>query len=148
DQTIICDHWPEHPCAGDSFALDVKATSGLPVIVTVLAGPAVLANNRVTFLRPGEVKIKVTQHGNDQFEAAADVVVTFNVAKASQIITVDPLPSEIFSGDRIAIKASSSSQLPVSFRLLSGHAQLTGWQVAFVTGPGPVEIEASQTGND
>ena len=147
-QQILCDHWPDHPCAGDSIAIAAQATSGLPVKMSIVSGPAVVADNRVTFVRPGEVKLRISQGGNDEFEAAPDFVVTFNVSKANQTIIVEPLPAEIFSGDRIVIKAAASSQLPVSFRVLSGPARLTGWQVAIVSGPGTVEIEASQAGND
>jgi len=133
---------------GETFAVEARATSGLPVTVSLLAGPATIAQNKVTFWRPGEVKIRLTQEGNEQFEAAPETVATFHVGKARQTITVEPLPEQIFCGDRIVIKAAASSQLPVSFRVLSGPAQLTGWQVAIINGPGKVEIEASQVGND
>jgi hypothetical protein len=147
-QQILSGPWPDRACVGDVFEVAAKATSGLPVAAVVLAGPAMIAGDRVTFLRLGEVKIKLTQDGNEEFEAAAPALVTFNVTKASQTCAIEPLPAEIFSGDRIVIKATASSLLPVSLRVVSGPAQLSGGRVAIITGPGKVEIELSQSGND
>ena len=147
-QEILCGPWPERACVGDAFEITAKASSGLPIAASVLAGPAMIAGNRVTFLRPGEVKIKLTQDGSEEFEAAPPALVTFNVTKAGQTCAIEPLPAEVFSGDRIVIKATASSQLPVSLRVLSGPAQLSGGRVAIISGPGQVEIEVSQSGND
>jgi hypothetical protein len=147
-QRIICDPWPDHLCVGESIAVASRATSGLPISAMVLAGPAIMADHRLTFLRPGEIKIKLTQAGNEEFEPAPEIEATFKVTKASQTIELDPLPRETFSGDRIALTAVATSRMPVTFRVLAGPATLSGGRVAIITGTGLVEIEAKQPGND
>ena len=147
-QQIQSEPLPDHPCVGESFIVRAKASSGLAVQASLVTGPATIVNNQVTCLRPGEVKIKLAQDGNDEFEAAPELVLTLTVNKAGQTIQFEPLPAEVFSGDRITIKPNASSRLPVDLRVVSGPAQVSGGRIAIITGPGPVEIEAHQSGND
>jgi len=68
------------------------------------------------------------------------------VAAAPQSITF-PNPGPKTYGDApVTLAATASSGLPVSYSLVSGPAQLSGATVT-LTGAGPVEIEANQSGN-
>lgn len=74
------------------FAIQVSATSGLPVSLEITEGPATIIGNMVTLKgTAGNVTIKASQAGNVIWSAAPDVYTTFEVA--------DPFLS-VFPADR------------------------------------------------
>ncbi len=64
-----------------------------------------------------------------------------------QIITFGALTNPTYGDAPLALSATASSGLPVSFAILSGPATLTG-DILTITGAGSVTIEASQAGDD
>ena len=125
------------------------ATSKLPVVVSVLSGPATFANGKVTVTGVGTVVLAANQAGNADFDAAPEVTTSFTVGKASQTIAA-------FA--RIAAKTSASapfaitlpkasSGLPVTVTVKSGPATISGVTVT-LTGSGTVVLAADQAGND
>ena len=67
---------------GDApFYIEAQSTSGLPVSISVVSGPADLTDNLVTLTGTGTVRIKLSQAGNDTYLPAADVFLTFTVIK-------------------------------------------------------------------
>ena len=68
------------------------------------------------------------------------------VSMQPQTIAFSPPASESYPSPAIALSATASSGLPVSFVLLSGPASLNGSQLT-LTGPGAVVVEAIQAGN-
>ncbi|WP_416867305.1 MAG: T9SS type A sorting domain-containing protein [Imperialibacter sp.] len=67
--------------------------------------------------------------------------------KAEQVITFE-LPANLYPDESpVALSASSTSELPVSFVLVSGPATLDGNQLT-LTGSGEVVVMATQAGND
>ncbi|WOK05635.1 T9SS type A sorting domain-containing protein [Imperialibacter roseus] len=67
--------------------------------------------------------------------------------KAEQVITFE-LPANLYPDESpVALSASSTSELPVSFVLVSGLATLDGNQLT-LTGSGEVVVMATQAGND
>ncbi len=84
DQTV------DFPAIGDKVTTDVvqlaaTASSGLGVSFAVLSGPAVLNGAALTFTGPGAVSIAASQPGNANWNAAGDVVRTFNVSYANAL---------------------------------------------------------------
>lgn len=72
---------PDQLVSAAPMQLEATATSGLPVSFELLEGPATLdANNVLTLTGEGGiVKIKATQNGNDEWQAAPAVTRTFEV---------------------------------------------------------------------
>lgn len=66
-------------------------------------------------------------------------------SKAAQSISFTGLGSQAIG--LVALNATATSGLPVSFALLSGPATLSGNQLK-ITGPGSITIEARQAGDD
>ena len=62
------------------FALAASATSGEPVAFSVVSGPATLKGSIVTVTGVGQVNIRASQSGNVYYQAAPDVLRTFNVS--------------------------------------------------------------------
>jgi hypothetical protein len=132
---------------GDApFAINAVASSGLPVSLRVTAGPATLSGNTVTLTGTGTVTIEASQAGNATYDAAPVVAQSFTITKAAQVISFGPLANKTYGDAPFALNATASSGLPVSYRVVSGLATLSGNTVT-LTGTGTVTIEASQNGD-
>ncbi|NNE54960.1 MAG: T9SS type A sorting domain-containing protein [Flavobacteriales bacterium] len=64
----------------------------------------------------------------------------------SQTITFDPIADVMEDVGTFALGASSSSGLSVEYQVVAGPATVVGNELT-ITGPGPIEIQASQPGN-
>jgi parallel beta-helix repeat protein len=146
-QTITFAPLPNKTFGDPAFALNATASSGLPVSYKVNSGPATVSGNMVTITGTGTVTIEASQAGNTSYFAATPVQQSFTVNKASQSINFGALPNKTYGDPPFTLSATSSSGLPVSFRIVSGQATLNGNTVT-LTGTGLVTIEASQAGNN
>ncbi|HEY5504943.1 MAG TPA: hypothetical protein VIK28_07275 [Sedimentisphaerales bacterium] len=135
--------------AGDApFTLTVTSSSGLPVYLNVLSGPASLGtNNILTLLGGGTVNLVAWQPGNSSYNAAAPVLQSFNVSKIPQIITFGSLSQQKQGDAPFPLNATANSGLPVSFSIISGPATLSG-NILVLNGWGTVTVSASQPGNN
>lgn len=127
------------------------STSGLPVAVSVLSGPATFragSNNTgtITINGAGNVTLAADQAGSTQYASAPQVTTSFTVAKANQTITLPTIPAKTLMMKPFAIvMPTSSSKLPVT-TTISGPASLKG-KVITMTGAGTVNLTANQSGN-
>ena len=64
----------------------------------------------------------------------------------SQTISFGPLANQTYGATPVNLTATASSNLPVSFAIISGPATISG-SVLTITGAGTVEVEALQGGN-
>ncbi|QMU30677.1 T9SS type A sorting domain-containing protein [Adhaeribacter radiodurans] len=71
------------------FPITATASSGLEVKLEVISGPATLEGTTLVITGPGEVKVKATQPGNEDYEAAPAVERTFCVSPTKPQITVN-----------------------------------------------------------
>jgi hypothetical protein len=129
-----------------SFPLQATATSGLPVTVTLVSGPAELYYNYLTITGAGTVKVAANQAGNASYAAAPQVERSFTVAKEAQTITFPVLGNTTLSASPINLFAYSSSGLTVAFTVKSGPATVSGTTLK-LTGSGTVTVQAIQAGN-
>ena len=67
-----------------SFTPEVSATSGLPVKVTVISGPAIMVGKKVKVESPGTIVLRAEQVGNSIYAPAVPVERTFSVKIARQ----------------------------------------------------------------
>lgn len=75
------------------------------------------------------------------------LTIDYTVAKADQTITFDAIPSQALADGSLQLAATATSELPVSFSVVSGPATVEGILLTF-TGAGSVTVRASQAGND
>lgn len=120
--------------------------SGLPILFSIVGGPAVLDSNIVTLVGSGAVTVRAEQAGNSNFTAAASIERTFAVASAPQSLTYGPLSRPTLGDASFPLVAVASSGLPVTFAVLSGPASLNG-NLVTVTDIGLVTVRASQGGD-
>ncbi len=64
------------------FTLHASATSGLPVSVAVVSGPATLSGSTLTLTGVGTVTLRASQAGNTDYAPAGDVQQSFEVLSA------------------------------------------------------------------
>lgn len=145
-QTITFAPLPDRTFGDPVITLHATAGSGLPITFTVLAGPAMVLSNQLTLLGAGSVTVRATQTGNAEFLAASFVDRMFEVVKAEQSITFTTQLEYWFTDPPVALSATASSGLPVSFAVVSGPATLNG-NMLTLTGPGEVTVQAQQAGN-
>ena len=75
-----------------------------------------------------------------------DYVVTLHVAKSDQTITF-PSPGPQLTTNLVGLSASAASGLPVTCRVVSGSASISGYTNLSFTASGNVVLEAQQAGN-
>jgi DnaJ-class molecular chaperone len=145
-QTITFGVLPDKNFGDAAFPVNAASSSGLPVSFSILSGPASISGNTITITGAGLVTVRASQSGDANNNAALPVDRSFNVAKANQTITFDPLANKIFGDGPFNLVAAASSGLPVSFSIVSGPATILGSTLT-VTGAGVVTVRASQTGD-
>ncbi len=125
------------------------SSSGLPVVLSVKSGPATLtASNQVTFTGVGTVVLAANQAGNTSISAAPEVITSFLVSKGPQSINFPELTSVPFvSGNTFQIAATSSSDLPVTFRSSNTRVLTISGSTATIVGRGKATITATQAGD-
>jgi hypothetical protein len=132
-----------------------SAGAGYPVSFSIVSGPGSLsgANNAtLTVTGTGAIVIAANQAGNTFFAAAPVVDQSIVVNQGTQTITfaapASPITYTAGMGT-IALSATATSTLPVTFSLVSGPGSLSGANNATltVTGPGVIVIAANQPGN-
>jgi N-acetylneuraminic acid mutarotase len=80
-----------------SFLAPASASSGLPVQLAVVSGPARVVGRTVTLEGAGTVVLRATQPGDDAYAPAAPVERTFTVAKATPVLDW-PAPASVALG--------------------------------------------------
>ena len=134
---------------GDApFPVTATSSSGLPVSfsISVSSGPATVSGNTITLTGVGTVTVRATQQGNGNYNAAPDVLRSFDVAKGSQTISFNPIPHRLFGKNTVSMSATATSALQVSYSVVSGPATLSGSTLT-ITGPGVVTVKAAQAGS-
>jgi hypothetical protein len=93
----------------------------------------------------GTCTVLYDQAGNNNYNAAIEVMESVTASKASQSITFNALSSKTYGDPDFTVSASASSNLAVSFGA-SGQCTVTG-NTLHITGGGNCTITASQAGN-
>ena len=143
-QSIVFDAVPEQKTT-NTVALSATASSGLPVSFSVASGPGIVAAGVLSFNAAGVVRVVASQSGDAVYLAAAPVTNSVVVKKSAQTITFPAIPEQKIT-NTVALSASASSGLPVSFSVASGPGIVAAGVLSF-TQTGLVSVVASQTGN-
>jgi len=126
-----------------------SASSGLPVTISVISGPATLSGTNLTLTGVGTVVLAANQDGDSAYGPAPQVTTSFVVSNASQTIApFATIPNHIF-GDaqfNISTPAGGNSGLPVTLSILSGSASLSNNSLT-ITGAGTITVAADQAGD-
>ena len=137
---------PTSVAVGQSVRVQATSSVGLPVAISVLSGPGLVAGDSVTATGLGTIVVRATQAGNGAYSAAvADVAIL--AVRGDQHIDFSSPISAIYIGQPVRLGALASSGLPVTYTVVSGPATITG-DMLTINGPGQVVIRATQAGTD
>jgi hypothetical protein len=132
------------------MTLSARASSGFPITFSILSGPAKTSGSNgsnLTITGAGTVVVAAYQDGNGEY-GATQATQTILVDKASQTILFPALPQPLTYGAApITLSATSSSGLPVTYKLVAGPGQLSGNTLTITGGGAAVVVNAYQTGN-
>jgi hypothetical protein len=145
--------------AGPTYLATARATSGLPVVLTiddVSAAVCAINAGMVTFVGIGACVIDANQGGNETFAPAPREQQSFEVAGAGDLIpqtitftSTAPLDAGV-GGAPYRVTAVATSGLPVALTIDAVSIDVCAIDVDIVTfiGEGDCTIDADQGGND
>jgi hypothetical protein len=139
---------------GPSYSVSAKASSALPVALTIDASSSSvcsISGSTVSLIGVGTCTIDANQTGNSEWEPAAQAQQSFSVGKRSQTIsfTTSAPGSAAVGGPTYAVSATASSALAVSLTIEASSGlvcSISGSTVSFI-GVGTCTIDANQAGN-
>ena len=148
DQTITLGAIADKTVLDSAFTVSGSASSGLPVSYSVVSGPAIILGDQITLTGvTGTVVIAANQAGDTNFNPAPEVQTSFEVTTATQSISFGQLADLFNNATPFSLSATASSNLPVSYSVVSGPATVSGNVVSLTGDTGTVVIRASQSGD-
>lgn len=147
-QTIAFNALSNKTFGNPPFTVTATASSGLTVSFTSMTtAVCTVSGATVTMVAGGTCTIRASQSGDANYLAAANVDRSFTVAKANQTITFAPLPNVPYGTTPIALSATASSGLAVTFAsTTTAFCTVSGTALTMVT-VGTCSVRASQAGN-
>ena len=145
----ITTHAPTSRVFGQSFT--VAATGGGSGNAVTFSSAGGCSNLGAAFTMTSgttDCIVKYDQAGNDNYEAAPQLIETVNAQKASQSITITaPAPASKVFGQSFAVAATASSGLSVSFDSAGGCSNAAD-TFTMTSGTTDCIVEYDQAGND
>lgn len=151
EQTIV------FPLPGDvwldqgSLALEALASSGLAVTyASITPATCSVSGSTATLIDAGTCSLTASQAGNGDYLAAASVTMSFTIkpARGVQTITFTTPQATALDAGPVALDASASSGLAVSYLSLTPTVCSTASNLASLLATGTCTVQASQPGND
>jgi murein DD-endopeptidase MepM/ murein hydrolase activator NlpD len=146
-QSVFFNPLADRTIGDPPFTLNAIASSGLPIVFSIVSGSASLSRNSLTMTGFGTIVIRASQPGNATYAPAVPVDRSFTVRKIHQSIDFEPLVDKTLKDSPFALTATASSGLPIVFSKVIGPATIVGSTIT-LTGAGTVVVRASQAGND
>jgi sugar lactone lactonase YvrE len=144
-QTITFGTLANKTYGNSAFVVSATSSSLLAPAFSIVSGPATLSGSTLILTGAGNVTVRASQSGNNNYLAAPPVDQSFTVAQATQTISFS-LINRTYGDSPFAASATASSGLPPSFSIVSGPASIAGSTIN-LTGAGAVTVRASQAGN-
>ncbi len=152
NQSITFPIIPNKNTTDPPFEVEAMASSNLPVTFSIESGPASIEGKMVTLDgASGIVIIRASQAGNNEYNRAISFGRSFNViekVRQTQNINFLVIPNKRADDLPFTVNATASSDLPVSFSILSGPATVIGNTITLDGTSGTVIVRASQGGNE
>jgi len=148
NQSIAFGALSTKPLSSPPFTVSATATSSLAVAFTsTTTGICTVSGNTVTLVAVGTCTVAADQSGNANYNAAPQVTQSFGVGANVQTITFAAISPITLSNPAVALAASSTSGLPVSFSSQSPANCSVNGNVATAIAVGVCTIQATQAGN-
>lgn len=122
--------------------------SGNPItFVSDNASVVIVSGNTCTVTGVGTANITASQAGNNNYQAATDVINPVVVGLANQTITFNTLASHVVGEPPFALTATTPSGLPITFTSSDTTVATVSGNIVTILAPGSTDITASQGGN-
>lgn len=132
----------------DPFQLAIRATNDLSVSLTVEVGNVTLDNRWVQINGTGNVRIRASRRGDQDYEAAEPVLIEFDVNRAAQSLTFAEVADTTYVPNGVIPLATNlSSDLDVQYEVVSGGVTIDDGR-AIMKEAGSVTIRAFRNGNE
>ncbi len=128
-QEIVLGELPTRTVDDPPFEVVVRATSGLPVALQIVAGPAVLDGKKVKLTGvPGLVIVRASQAGDGTWLPARDAERAFTVRPhpMAPAIRFGPTGREAAIGERLLLTVEASGEPPPAFQWRKDGSPVTG----------------------
>lgn len=146
NQTISFDAIGDKAFGDAAFTVVPSVTSGLNIDLSVVSGPITLSGDEVTITGVGTATIAANQAGDETYNPAMEVIITFTISKADQTISFEEISTKVF-GESFNLEATVSSNLPLTYSVVSGSISISGTTVS-IDGTGVATIAANQVGDE
>ncbi len=157
-QTITFPALPASVAYGTPVALGATASSGLPVVYTVLTGPALVNGSTLRLTGAGSVVVAADQPGNVNYNAAPEVTRAITVTPVFPAIILTAAPNPVFLLNPVTFTATLASAAGVPSGTVTflegttalGSGTLAGGVASFTTASlplGPHTITALYNGD-
>ena len=122
-------------------------SSGLDAQYEVVSGGVVIVDGEAVIKEAGPVTIRASHPGDENHQAVAGVEQSFVINSAEQSLYLERIDDRLTTDGPFSVVASSTSDLPVGFRILRGPATVDSEGIVTTTGEGEVVVEVYQEGN-
>jgi hypothetical protein len=130
-----------------SFPITARASSGLAVsFASNTPSTCSVSGDTVTLLGAGQCSIAASQSGNTVYTAANTVTQSFQITLAPQTIAFTAISAQTLGGT-LALNASATSSLPVTFASSTPAVCAVSGATATPISAGTCTIQATQAGN-
>ncbi|WKV12637.1 choice-of-anchor D domain-containing protein [Marivirga harenae] len=149
DQSVTFEALASKTSGEANYDLTATASSGLAVTYTSSdASVATVSGNTVTIVGVGTTEITASQVGDNNYNAASDVVQTLTVEKGDQSISFNAIAIKKYGDTNFDLSATASSGLAVTYTSSDESIATVSGNTVTIVGVGRTEITASQVGND
>jgi large repetitive protein len=128
-QDILFDEIPGRSAGDAPFEVTVTASSGLPVALQIISGPAVLDGKKVTLTgAPGLVVIRASQEGNPQFlpANAAERAFAVRAKPSAPVILSQPMGQSAAIGEAVRLAIDAEGEPAPSYQWRKDGVPITG----------------------
>ncbi|MEO9481914.1 MAG: Ig-like domain-containing protein [Ekhidna sp.] len=150
EQVITIESVEDKVTTDASFNIVASVDSGLELEYTILSGPATISGSTIALDGvAGAVVVEAIQSGNGNYLAASATTsfIVTDPAKTNQTISFDDIADVTFGDASFSLLATSSSDLPITYSVVSGPVSVSGATIS-INGAGVATIAANQAGND
>ena len=134
----ITTNFTQLPSGGADCNSSTQLSSGGQCLIAVASTPAISGGLTGT--------VTLTDNPLNVSGTTQMVQLSGTASQVAQTITFPTIPAQTYGGGPVTLNASDSSGLPVSYKVTSGPATVSG-NVLTITGAGSVTVQACQTGN-
>ncbi len=132
----------------DSLTLTASASSGLTVAFSSnTPSTCAVSSNTVTILDVGSCSITASQSGDANYNPATSVTQSFNVNKASQIISFAALADKTYGDASFTLAASSDAGLAITYSSTTTSVCNVSGSTVSIVAAGTCSLTASQAGD-